>query len=299
MGRSESTATRLLEPGLRRILAPNPSPMTYHGTNTYILGTGDVAVIDPGPASETHLHAIMAALEPGEQIGTILVTHAHLDHSPLARPLSQKTGAVIHAAGDATWGRRPIMTTLAASGDIGGGEGVDDMFKPDVSLRDGDVIDAPWGKVEVLHTPGHMANHVSFAWNGALFSGDLVMGWSTSLVSPPDGDMTAFFASLRRLATRGERVYYPGHGEPVENPQERVRDLIEHRLGREAAILAHLTTLGPVDVPTLTRSVYTDVAAHLLPAAERNVLAHLIDLIDQNTVTSDGPLANKARFAVR
>jgi glyoxylase-like metal-dependent hydrolase (beta-lactamase superfamily II) len=293
--KSESDVIEL-EPGLRRLIAPNPSPMTFRGTNTYLIGEGEVAVIDPGPDEPTHLAAILAALRPGERIGAILVTHSHRDHSPLAQPLAQATGAPVLAAGPSDWGRSAVMAKLAVSGAIGGGEGVDVGFAPDRRIAEGDVVEGGWGRVNVLETPGHMANHLSFAWEGALFTGDLVMGWSTSLVSPPDGDMGAFMASCRRLATRAERLYHPGHGDPVTAPQARVAELISHREAREAQIVAALDPAIPATAAELARKIYTDLAPQLLPAAERNVLAHLIDLAQRNIARSDGALATNAGF---
>ncbi len=286
-----------LEPSLRRILAPNPSPMTERGTNTYLIGTTDLAVIDPGPMIDAHLETILAAIGPGQRITHILVTHSHLDHSPLARPLSEATGAPVLAAGDSAWGQSEIMQRLAAEGQIGGGEGVDDSFAPDRAVRDGDVIVGDGWQVEVLETPGHMANHLSFVWKGALFSGDLVMGWSTSLISPPDGDMTAFYASLDRLKNRDDRIYYPGHGAPVAEPQTRSAELIAHRRAREAAILTALAE-GVADTGALAAKIYTDTPPALLPAAERNILAHLIDLMSRNLIAPVGEFHADARFAL-
>lgn len=294
---SESDLVRL-EPGLRRLIAPNPSPMTFRGTNTYILGEGSVAVIDPGPALPGHLSAILDALEPGERIGAILVTHSHRDHSPLARPLSEATGAPVLAAGPSDWGRSAVMARLAAEGGIGGGEGVDPDFHPDEQIGEGSRVDGGWGRITVLETPGHMANHLGFAWEGALFTGDLVMGWSTSLVSPPDGDMGAFLASCRRLAERDDRVYHPGHGDPVTTPQARAAELVAHRAAREAQILAALAERAPRTARSIAARIYTDLAPALLPAAERNVLAHLIDLSERNLVEPDGPLHATSRFAL-
>ena len=294
--KSESAVT-VLEPGLRRILAPNPSPMTYKGTNTYLVGEGDLVVIDPGPKDQGHLSSILNALEPGERIAAILVTHSHMDHSPLARPLAEATSAPVLAAGPSDWGRSEVMARLARDGLLGGGEGVDAGFSPDDRIREGSRIDGAWGAIEVLETPGHMANHLSFAWNGALFSGDLVMGWSTSLVSPPDGDMTAFMASLRRLEGRSDRIYYAGHGDPVDDPQDRARALIAHRAGREGQILDALGHDAPASAADLAARIYTDLAPALLPAAQRNVLAHLIDLTQRNQISPDGPLGATARFA--
>lgn len=287
----------LLEPGLRRITAPNPSPMTLHGTNTFLVGETDLAVIDPGPALDSHMQAILDAVGPGQRISHILVTHSHLDHSPLARPLSDATGAPVLAAGDSDWGRSATMSRLAAMGGIGGGEGVDPDFAPDQRLCDGEIVSGQGWRIEALHTPGHMANHLAFGWNGALFSGDLVMGWSTSLISPPDGDLTAFRQSLLRLIPRGDRVYYPAHGDAVDDPAGRCRDLLDHRATREAQILQALST-GPATAGALTTRIYTDLDARLLPVAERNVLAHLIDLVERNMARATPGLTATALFQV-
>ncbi|MCA2010307.1 MBL fold metallo-hydrolase [Cereibacter sphaeroides] len=265
----------ILEPGLRLVLAPNPSPMTERGTNTYLLGDGAVTVIDPGPADPAHLAAILAALAPSERVAQIVVTHAHKDHSPLARPLAEATGAPIIAFGDALAGRSARMAALAE--DVGGGEGVDADFRPDILLADGQAIEAGGRPLTAIHTPGHFGNHLSFDWGEALFSGDHVMGWAPSLVSPPDGDLTDFMASLDRLTALGPRRYYPGHGAPIDDGLGRVAALRAHRLGREASILAALRS-GAGNLGAITEAVYTDVAPALLPAAARNVLAHLIDL---------------------
>ena len=287
-----------LEPRLRRLTAHNPSPMTWRGTNSYLLGRGRVAVIDPGPDNPAHLHALLASLEPGETIEAILVTHSHRDHSPLAGPLSAATGAPVLAAGPSDWGRSALMARLAADGGLGGGEGVDAGFAPDRQIADGDRIDGGWGRIEVLETPGHMANHLSFAWEGALFSGDLVMGWSSSLVSPPDGDMGAFMASCLRLAQRDDRVFHPGHGDPVTTPKGRLDELINHRKMREAQIIAALSQDGPANAAELAGRIYTELTPTLLPAAARNVLAHLIDLERRNLAVVQGPLTATARFGL-
>lgn len=288
-------AVERLAQGLRRVLAPNPSPMTFRGTNTYLLGTRDIAVIDPGPDDPAHLDAILAALEPGQSIAAIVVTHAHLDHSPLARPLARESGAPVHAFGTARAGRSARMQALAGSEGLGGGEGVDSAFAPDEVLADGATLAGTGWTLEALHTPGHFGNHLSLAWGDRLFTGDLVMGWASSLVSPPDGDLTDFMASLERLRARRWSVLYPGHGAPVMAPAQRLADLVDHRRAREAAILSAVGEAG-ADPAELARRVYTDTPPALLPAAARNVLAHLIDLRERGLVTTDGPLAAEARF---
>ncbi|MAM61111.1 MBL fold metallo-hydrolase [Maritimibacter sp. UBA3975] len=286
-----------LEPGIRRIIARNPSPMTYWGTNTFVLGEGAVTVVDPGPDLPDHMTALLAGLAPGETVAQIFVTHSHLDHSPLARRLSAKTGAPVFAFGDATAGRSQVMSDLVAQGMPAGGEGVDRAFEPDVVLADGDEVDIGGGrKVEAIWTPGHYSNHLSFAIGDAVLVGDHVMAWASSLVSPPDGDLTAFMGSCEKLLARDDRIHYPAHGPAIEDPKARLAWLMDHRKGRERAILEALAE-GPATVPTLTRTIYTDTPDTLIPAAERNVFAHLIDLATRGAVTASPKLAPDARFA--
>ncbi|MDU9006872.1 MBL fold metallo-hydrolase [Sedimentitalea todarodis] len=286
-----------LESGLRRILAPNPSPMTYRGTNTYLIGSHGLAVLDPGPREPAHLDAILAAVEPGQAITHIIVSHAHLDHSPLASELSECTGAPVLAYGTAHAGRSKVMEQLAADGLTGGGEGIDTQFKPDHEVSDGQIIAGDGWSLEVIHTPGHIGNHIALGWNGSCFTADHVMGWASSLVSPPDGDLTDFMTSCERLAERSWRVFYPGHGAPVTEPSDRLGWLISHRQGREASILKALQS-GPADACDLARQIYTDIPAALLPAAERNVFAHLVDLAGKSLVSPQGKLSSHIRFVL-
>lgn len=286
-----------LGPMVRRLLAPNPSPMTFRGTNTYLIGETEIAVIDPGPNLPDHHQAILDALTPGQTITHIIVTHAHLDHSPLARPLSDSTGAPVLAFGDAEAGRSPIMAQLAATGLLAGGEGVDRGFQPDQCLAHGDTVSGEGWTLEALHTPGHFGNHIALAFGDVLFSGDLVMGWASSLVSPPDGDLTGFMTSCRMLLERSWSVFHPGHGAPITNPHARTQWLIDHRLTREAEILSQLSQ-APGSASELAARIYTDVAPALLPAASRNVLAHLIDLYGKSRVTPNGPLSAEAQFSL-
>ncbi|ARC89725.1 MBL fold metallo-hydrolase [Rhodovulum sp. MB263] len=285
-----------LAPGLRRVLAPNPSPMTFRGTNSYLLGEGEVAVIDPGPALRPHLEAVLAALEPGEKITRILVTHSHLDHSALARPLAEATGAPVFAFGDSSAGRRADLAGLAG---LGGGEGVDAGFRPDERLADGTTLVTPDWHLTALHTPGHMGNHLCLAWSGldpegaALFTGDHVMGWASSMVSPPDGDLGAFMSSLERLAARPERCLFPAHGPPVADGPARIAALAAHRRARGARLL-ELLSEAPGTPAALARAIYTDTPPALLPAATRNVLAHLIELRDKSLASSEGGAVTEA-----
>ncbi|MGL5012650.1 MAG: MBL fold metallo-hydrolase [Paracoccaceae bacterium] len=273
-----------LAPDLRCILAPNPSMMTGPGTNTWLLGQGGVAVIDPGPAIPAHLDAILAALGPGECITHIFVTHNHLDHTALAPRLAAATGAPTYGFGRAGDGRSALMQSLAARGLADGGEGIDTTFSPDIRLTDGQVVETAHWQLRALHTPGHAATHLCFAHGRRLFSGDHVMGWSSSLISPPDGDMAAYMASLAKLGNQDWDAAYPGHGTPVENPNARISALAQHRLQRESALLAALTT-QPLSITALTEAVYHDVPPNLHPAARRNVLAHVIDLLARGLVT--------------
>ena len=284
-----------LESGVRRIIAPNPSPMTYRGTNTYIVGTSDLAVIDPGPESDTHLQAILDAVGAEQKITHIIVTHTHLDHSPLARSLAAATGATILAFGDATAGRSDAMKALAASGMVGGGEGIDVDFQPDQTVEDGDFIKGSDWQLEVIHTPGHIGNHICLSWNDLCFTADHVMGWASSLVSPPDGDLTDFMESCAKLEDYDWRVFYPGHGAAINDPSERLDWLIDHRLSREAAILDLLED-APATARELAKAIHTDTPPALLGAATRNVLAHLIDLVRQTEVSAIGAVSEDAQF---
>lgn len=290
------TATDLA-PGIRRIVAPNPSPMTFTGTNTYLVGTTDIAVIDPGPANTAHLDAILNAIDSSQHISHILVTHSHLDHAPLARPLAQISGAPVCAFGDASAGRSAIMQALFWADHTSGGEGIDTAFVPDETVADGQVLSGSDWCLEVLHTPGHLGNHICLGFNDICFTADHVMGWASSLISPPDGDLTDFMASCQRLQARTWRRFYPGHGEIIDDPHGRLEWLITHRKAREAAILAVLRQRA-ADVSAITAAVYTDTPENLRPAAERNVLSHLIDLYGKSRVQSLGTLTADAVFEI-
>lgn len=288
-----------LAPGLRRILAPNPSPMTYWGTNSYLLGEHDLAVIDPGPDDDAHLEAILAACAPKQRITHILVTHAHRDHSPLAGRLAARCGAPILAFGAAAAGRSARMEALATAGYVGGGEGVDVDFRPDRTLSDGQEIAGNGWRLTAHWTPGHMGNHLAFQWQDMVFTGDLVMGWASSLISPPDGDLTDFLASCARLRALNARVFHSGHGDPVPDPNARIDWLVAHRKSREEQVLEALGTHGPQTVERLARHIYdTDTPPALLPAAERNVLAHLIDLVGRSMVSAAPHPGPEARFSL-
>jgi len=253
-------------PVVRRLLAPNPSPFTFTGTWTHIVGRGEVAVIDPGPDIAEHVDVLLEATR-GERITAIVCTHTHRDHSPAARALREATGAPVVGC-----------APLALAGE-GADEAFDHDYRADRVLEEGERLQGPGWTLEAVATPGHTSNHLCFAFpeGQALFSGDHVMGWSTSIVSPPDGDMGAYVASLEKLLGRSETIYYPAHGAPVDNPEKLVRGLILHRKQREAGILAQLQA-GEHVIPVMVANLYKAVDPRLHPAAERSVLAHLLDL---------------------
>jgi hydroxyacylglutathione hydrolase len=285
-------------PPIQTLRADNPGGFTGTGTNSYLLqGQGDgVVLVDPGPDLPSHQAALMQALR-GRTLEAILVTHAHLDHSALAPRIAALTGAEVLAFGGAGAGMSPLMRDLAAEG-LTGGEGSDTGFAPDRTVTDGEVLRLAGLEVEVIHTPGHMGGHISLALGATLLSGDHVMGWSSTIVSPPEGDMAAYMQSLHRLAARRWQRFLPGHGDAVADPAARLAELIAHRRGREAAVLAALTP-GPATAAELAARIYTTTPPALIPAATRNVLAHLIDLAARGTVQAEaGPLA-LARFHKR
>lgn len=257
-----------LSPLVRRVLARNPSPFTFTGTGTYIVGHGHVAIIDPGPAEPAHLDAVASAVA-GEVVTHLVITHTHMDHSPGAAPLKARLGSIIA-------GCAPLM--LSDDGPRADA-GFDPDYAPDRVLADGDSVTGPGWTLRAVHTPGHTSNHLCFALEeeSALFSGDHVMGWSTTVVAPPDGDMAAYMRSLDRLLGREDRIYYPTHGAPVEAPQRLVKGMIAHRRQREGQILSLLAD-GPRTIPAMVERMYAQVDQRLWPAAGRSVLAHLIDL---------------------
>ncbi|MBU2958983.1 MBL fold metallo-hydrolase [Paracoccus sp. 1_MG-2023] len=276
-----------------RILAPNPSPLTGPGTTTFLLGRDQVAVIDPGPDDPAHIEAVARAGR--DRIGHILITHAHRDHSAGAARLSRLTGAPVLAFGTATEGRSPVMQRLAAGGLLCGGEGLDHDFAPDRRLRDGDIIKTPEWRLIAMHMPGHAAGHMCFGWDDTVFCGDLVMGWSSTLISPPDGDLGDYFRSLDRLGQTGASRLLPTHGDPIENPAPRLAELARHRRERSRQIIAALRERGD-SAQGLARRIY-DIPEPLLPAAERNVLAHLIALHHVGAVDTQEEIARDSFFA--
>jgi glyoxylase-like metal-dependent hydrolase (beta-lactamase superfamily II) len=266
-----------LEPLVRRVLAGNPGPFTYTGTETYIVGRGEVAVIDPGPDDPAHIVALLAAVAD-EKVTAILCTHTHRDHSPAAPALRAATGAPVMGCAPL------VLEDLGPRADAS----FDASYAPDHVMPDGEQVRGPGWTLEAVATPGHTSNHLCFALNetGAMFTGDHVMGWSTTVVSPPDGDMAAYMASLDRLMARKDRIYYPAHGDPVTDPQRFVRGLAGHRRQREGQILRLLRD-GVGAIPAMVERMYVGLDPRLHGAAGRSVLAHLIDLSDRGIVRED------------
>lgn len=279
-------------PLIRRVVARNPSPFTFKGTGTYIVGHGRVAVIDPGPELADHVAALLAAVR-GETVSHILITHTHLDHSPAAAVVKRATGALTYGFGPHGSGRAEDRSGVGGVTEEGG----DHAFAPDVVLREGDAVEAPGWRLQAIHTPGHTWNHLCFALpeEQALFSGDHVMGWSTSVIAPPDGDMASYMRSLAKLVARDETIYWPTHGPPISDPKPFVRAFIEHRHERSAAILARVVQ-GDALIPAIVDRVYAGLDPRLKGAAARSVLAHLIELVEAGKVACDGAPTLSARF---
>ncbi|MHB1139610.1 MAG: MBL fold metallo-hydrolase [Microthrixaceae bacterium] len=260
-------------PGIRRVVARNPSKYTAWGTGTYLLGRGEVAIVDPGPVLAEHVEAVLAAVA-GETVTHLLITHTHADHSPATATIQERTGAVSYGFG-------PHPEDAETDGEEHG----DRDFDPDVRVEDGEVLVGGDFQVECLHTPGHISNHVCYSerGRGVLFSGDHVMGWSTSVVSPPDGRIADYLTSLELLLPRDERTYLPTHGPAIDDPRPYVRQLIDHRLARERQIL---TLLGarPRSVAELVEVMYAEVREELHAPAARSVGAHLVKLVEERRV---------------
>ena len=270
-------------PGVRRVLCDNPSPFTFTGTVSYIVGKENVAIIDPGPDNEAHAQALLDAVK-GETVTHIVVTHTHKDHSPNTLRIKAATGATVYAEGPHR-ASRPRYESEKVTTDGGG----DRDFMPDVRVKDGDIIKGDGWQLESIATPGHTANHMAFAWpeKSLTFVGDHVMGWSTSIVAPPDGSMVDYMASLDRLAARPEQLYLSGHGAEIPEGPRFVRHLARHRKAREASIL-HRLGKGETDIPTLVRAIYIGIDPRLMIAAGYSVLAHLEDLVARGVVATDG-----------
>ncbi len=261
-----------LEPGVSRLLARNPSPYTFTGTHTYLVGEEEIVVIDPGPDLPEHVEAMVAAIS-GRRVVAIACTHTHRDHSPASRALAAATGS-------------PIIGCAALAFERvgrGGDASFDFDYRPDRVLEDGEGIEIDGQPLAAVATPGHTSNHLCFGYRGALFSGDHVMGWSTTVVVPPDGDMGAYMASLDKLRQRDDRIYYPAHGEPVTNPHQLLRGMIGHRMQRERQILKRLEA-GDRTVSEIVASAYPGLDPRLVGAAGASVTAHLLDLVRRGLV---------------
>ncbi|RIY03414.1 MBL fold metallo-hydrolase [Aureimonas flava] len=281
-----------VEPGILRLTAPNAGPMTFHGTNTYLVGHDRLVVIDPGPETASHLAAILSAVG-GRPVDAVLVTHTHLDHSALAPRLARETAAPLVAQGPHRISR-PL-----AEGEVNPLDAASDFaFRPDIVLDDGAELRLGETVLRGIHTPGHTFNHMAFALEdrGILFSGDHVMAWATSVVAPPDGSMADYLRSLDRLAARSDRRYLPGHGGSVETPATFVRALRAHRRMRESAILEKVRS-GLSTVPEIVASIYHTTDRRLHGAAGLSVLAHLESLVERRLVAVEGTFGLAGRFA--
>ncbi len=284
-----------VSPLVRRIVCNNPGPFTFTGTGTYILGAREVAVIDPGPLDEAHYQALMGDLE-GKTVSHIIVTHTHMDHSPLAARLKDETGAKTYAYGSHGAGRSRQLESgdvrLDASGDLD--------FIPDVAVAHGDVIEGRGWTLEAVFTPGHTSNHMAFALREekALFSGDHVMAWSTSVIAPPDGNMSDYFSSLETVLWREDEIYWPTHGPPKRNPRNFVRGFITHRRMREEAVL-HRIRKGDATIQNIVAAVYAEVDPRLHPAAAMSTFAHIEHLLEQEKIVTDGAPTLSSEYRVK
>jgi glyoxylase-like metal-dependent hydrolase (beta-lactamase superfamily II) len=268
--------SEVLEPGIARVLAHNPSAFTYYGTQTYLIGENEVAVVDPGPDLPEHLDALENAIN-GRTVIAIMCTHTHRDHSPAAKPLAVRVGAPII-------GCAPLaLETVGPRADAA----FDGDYSPDRVLEDGETLGVDEKPITAVATPGHTSNHLCFAYEGALLTGDHVMGWSTTVVVPPDGDMAAYMQSLDALRQRDDRIYYPAHGPAVTNPQQYVRSLVGHRLQREKQILKLIVEKSR-DIADVVTNAYPGLDPRLVTAAGGSVYAHLLDLQKRGLVRQEG-----------
>lgn len=281
-----------LDDDIFRITAKNRGPMTYEGTNTYLIGRENLAIIDPGPLDHEHLEVILRALD-GRPLSHIFVSHTHKDHSPLASELKSRTGATIYAEGPHRASRALQLgekNPLEESSDLD--------FLPDVELADRQVIDGGDWQIQAVHTPGHTANHCAFAYieRQTLFSADHVMAWSTSFVGPPDGSMSDYMASLDKLIEREDRHILPGHGPEVIAPKKFLLGLKNHRKARERAILGAITNNSSLHIPQIVDIVYLGLDERLRLAASLSTLAHLEDLIEQGKIKTDAAVSLESLY---
>ena len=286
-----------LQDGLIRLTAPNPSPMTYKGTNTYILGKKELIVIDPGPNSKSHLRNLIEVIPSKSKVTHILITHSHLDHSELAHELSRILDAPTFAYGKALDGQSKQMNNLVKMGLKYEPIGVDHSFKPDYLLKDQEKLVSSEWEIIAHHTPGHLSNHICYQYFDYLFTGDHIMDWSTSVISPPEGDISQFMNSCKKLCKFNWEKFYPGHGFPVESPNKRLIELMHHRMTREAEII-NILRETEATISQITKSVYFDINKNLITVASRNVKAHLIDLIIKKQVQVDDISSDNALFSL-
>lgn len=279
-----------VSPLIRRLVANNPGPFTFKGTGVYIIGQGEVAIIDPGPDDRTHIDALLRAVK-GERVTHILVTHRHMDHSPAAHPLAKLTGAKVYSSTIPPKPSECDELRLEASDDH--------LFQPDINVMDGERFSGPGWTIEAVFTPGHTTNHMAYALleENALFPGDHIMGWSTTVIGPPDGDMTDYFNSLEKVRNRNYETLWPTHGPPVRNASAFVQAFIDHRLEREAQILEQMRA-GKTRIKDMVSVIYADVDKRLHPAACHSVLAHMIRLVQIGKVVSMDPPCVDSEYAL-
>ncbi len=297
LGSNVNSSAVELQDGLMRLTAPNPSPMTSTGTNTYILGRKELLIIDPGPNSEAHLRNIMEVIPKYTKVTHILITHSHLDHSGLAPKLSKILNAPTLAFGTALDGLSNDMKSVCKMGLTSEKFGIDTEFVPDHFLKDEEKISSREWEVVAHHTPGHLSNHICYQYLDKLFTGDHIMEWSTSVISPPEGDVSQFINSCEKIYNLHCEKFYPGHGIPVENPSERIAELIEHRKKREIEILNFLKNRDAT-ISQITKNIYFNIDQNLLSVASRNVKAHLVDLIIKKQVTVDDISSDTAMYSL-
>lgn len=268
-----------VSPLLRRVIANNPGPFTFVGTGTFIVGRGEVAVIDPGPHDEAHFEALKAAVK-GETVKYVLVSHGHSDHSPLARPFAEWAGCEVYAK---DCGKPTAKGELGSEDDVG--------FQPDVRIKDGDTFSGPDWTLETIETPGHTCSHLCFGLKeeNACMTGDHIMGWSTTIVAPPDGNMADYFESLDKIEARGFETMWPTHGSPIVGRKEVkafIRAYRQHRQNREDGIISHLEA-GNTSIPKMVEDMYIGLEDRLIPAACMSLLGHMVKLIDEGRVACD------------
>lgn len=279
-----------VSPLIRRVVANNPGPFTFRGTGVYIIGRGEVALIDPGPDTASHLDVLMRALGD-EKLTHIFITHSHMDHSPAARPLAQRTGAKIYASSTPIKPCEQDDVRMEAGDDLG--------FRPDIPVADGQRFSGPGWTLEAVATPGHTAHHMAYALveENALFPGDHIMGWSTTIIGPPDGDMSAYLDSLVKVRDRDYATLWPTHGPPIREPRPFIEAYLSHRLEREAQVLTQLES-GKRFIKDMVAEMYADVDKRLHPAACHSVLAHMIRLVELGVVVADGPPCVDSAYAL-